>query len=265
LHTSSVCEQKSPLPIVPDLQLAPYAPALFSDEGMFPDVALLPTAAFPSPLSKERLHSPLETQAFVIALGVTATVLALHGLRCIVSGRSSNGVAVPTLCGMLWYGWAVLWNRNPWTSNPGLPMVGWILLVATLWQSDERGAPPIPREARHRWPASTSARAIGVTLLGVLGCTQLIAYYLEWPVVRGLAAATVASPLPLVFTAYHGHETFSNSFHYAAVDERGGQYKGVIGPELYSRFQVRGLQWICAELTFSVVHLTDLCPDLSPF
>jgi predicted DCC family thiol-disulfide oxidoreductase YuxK len=33
---------------------------------------------------------------------------------------------------LLWYGWACLFNRNIFIGNPGLPMVGWLLLACAL-------------------------------------------------------------------------------------------------------------------------------------
>lgn len=199
------------------VQIAPYADDLFSVQGMFPDFKALPTAAFPNILNA--LPLPWQSQAVVVSLAGFAIVLTV----------ASSVAARAAICVALWYAWAALWNRNPFISNPGLPMVGWTLLACALWPSSSGHLAHVPREARKHWPALFWARMTAANVLGLWGLLQIAAHVLGLPGLRGLAAASVASPLPLVFTAYRGHETFSNTFHFDAEDVEGGTYRGIIG------------------------------------
>ena len=55
----------------------------------------------------------------------------------------------------------------------------------------------------------TARRDIFVgSALVILGLTQMVADLTGLPAVRGLAAATLASPAPKVFSAVHGLETY---------------------------------------------------------
>jgi hypothetical protein len=49
--------------------------------------------------------------------------------------------------------------------------------------------------------------------LGALGSAQMIGHLTDVPALRGLAAATGASPAPKVFSAVQGLETYSTAFH----------------------------------------------------
>ncbi len=49
-------------------------------------------------------------------------------------------------------------------------------------------------------------------LLLLLGCSQMAGELLGLPRLRGLAAATAASPAPRVFSSARGLETFSTRF-----------------------------------------------------
>ena len=49
-------------------------------------------------------------------------------------------------------------------------------------------------------------------VVAVLGFTALVGNLAGLPVVKGLAAATAASPAPKVFTSHDGWETFSAGF-----------------------------------------------------
>jgi sterol desaturase/sphingolipid hydroxylase (fatty acid hydroxylase superfamily) len=55
---------------------------------------------------------------------------------------------------------------------------------------------------------------IGFMVLLVIGCSNTVGYFGELDNIRGIAFATSASPLPLVFSAYNGVETFSTSFEF---------------------------------------------------
>lgn len=100
------------------VMLIPYAPELFSYQGLIPDPSLFPTyRIFPNLLSF--FDSPLSAQIFVSVLTLLSVFLLI--------GWKQNWVAF-----FLWYGWACLFNRNIFIGNPGLPFVGWILLALTL-------------------------------------------------------------------------------------------------------------------------------------
>lgn len=187
---------------------------------MIPDPALLPTKAFPNILIV--LSEPAHVQGVVLFAAFLSALLAFQFKHI-----------RPAVAFTLWYIWACLWNRNVFISNPGLPFVGWTLLACALWQEQEESE--VPKHQRKWWRAPQWLRVTGANALGVIGVVQVMAYYLGSPQIRALSMATVASPLPLVFSAYNGHETFSGSFRYSAQDVHGVWHKGTVGPALYSR------------------------------
>mmetsp|Transcript_32080 Transcript_32080/g.62745 ORF Transcript_32080/g.62745 Transcript_32080/m.62745 type:complete len:794 (-) Transcript_32080:260-2641(-) len=200
-------------------QLIPVAPDLWSNQGMLPDSSILPTRVFPNILANAE---PWHTQAFLVFLGVLSVLLAFQINRI-----------RPCVCVALWYGWACLWNRNVFISNPGLPYVGWTLLACSLWQ--EKTETELSRGELKRWRVSQWFRVGGAHVLGFIGCTSIAAFYLGSANMRGLAATTVASPLPLVFSKFNGQETFSTSFKYTAKDVNGNLHHGTVGPAMYSK------------------------------
>ena len=108
-------------------QLIPYAPELFSREGMLPEASELPTyGVFPNLLFT--LDEPWEVQLFL-------------GVLSYAAASFSVGVYRRRFALLLWYGWACLLNRNPFISNPGLAYVGWLLLMCTLVPKGEEEAP----------------------------------------------------------------------------------------------------------------------------
>jgi hypothetical protein len=80
-----------------------------------------------------------------------------------------------------------------------------------------------------------------------LGLAQMVGHLAKLPSLRGLAAATGASPAPKVFSAVQGLETYSTAF-YLDWTERDGRrgsaritsemYRGLAGP--YNRRNVYG-------------------------
>jgi hypothetical protein len=60
---------------------------------------------------------------------------------------------------------------------------------------------------------------------------------LRVPEVRGLAAATGASPAPKVFSSIQGLETFSSDFYIEWKDWNGVAHSVKLTPEIYSRIQ----------------------------
>lgn len=72
-------------------------------------------------------------------------------------------------------------------------------------------------------------------ILGVIGCTQMVGYITGSVVLRGIGAATAASPLPKVFSDVDGLETFASAFTLRYRDAKGALTETPITPELYGR------------------------------
>lgn len=86
-----------------------------------------------------------------------------------------------------------------------------------------------------------------ISLLFLLGALNLIGVVFNSPQVKGIAAISTASPLPFVFSAYQGVETFSTTFEMEIKLTNGTQrlvpldhklYSGLKGP--YNRRNVIG-------------------------
>lgn len=100
--------------------------------------------------------------------------------------------------------------------------------------------------------------SIALTLLGGLAILAPAADFLDAPALRGLAAASGASPAMKVFTSHDGYETFSPRFHieYASKGEKRvltltpETYKRLRGP--YNRRNAYG-----AALSYSPVLVAD--------
>ena len=96
--------------------LIPWGPEIWSDEGVLADATLNFThGVLPNPL--EWLDSPAFVTGFLVVL------LALSGTFTVGFFRRTSAV-------LLWYGWACLFNRNNFISNPGIPYIGLILLLS---------------------------------------------------------------------------------------------------------------------------------------
>lgn len=103
--------------------LIPYASEIWSSKGILPSASLnLTYGFFPNILNG--LDSPIFVTVFV------STLALLSLLFCV--GFQRNFLAI-----ILWYGWACLFNRNNLISNPGIPFIGWLLLVSALIPSGE--------------------------------------------------------------------------------------------------------------------------------
>jgi hypothetical protein len=68
-----------------------------------------------------------------------------------------------------------------------------------------------------------------------LGLAQMVGHLAHLPALRGLAAATGASPAPKVFSAVQGLETYSTAFYLDWTDVDGRQSSTRITPEMYRR------------------------------
>ena len=105
------------------LQLLPYADALFSSIGIVADKSLNPSyGAFFSPLLI--IDAPLVAKATVV-LGLVASIMVMLGYKRRIAAI------------ILWFVWASLLHRNNLILNPGIPMVGWLLLALALIDEGE--------------------------------------------------------------------------------------------------------------------------------
>ncbi len=174
--------------------LIPYGTELFSTSGMLPDASQLPSAKFfPNPLSAARADGIRLTLEVLVALAIL-----------FAAGVVRRPVAV-----VLWFGWACLFNRNPFIANPSIPFVGWLLLACAVIPNESPLRPPLPRaEPDFSVPRSLHAGAwlllgLGYTLSGLhkLGSPSwrdgtALRHVLELPLARdtGLRAALLGLP-----------------------------------------------------------------------
>jgi len=100
------------------LYLIPYAAEVWSSFGMLPDASSnLTYGIFPNVL-----------YIITSASGVTIYV----GILALLSIFFMLGYQRQLVSILLWYGWASLFDRNNLISNPGIPYVGWLLLVCAV-------------------------------------------------------------------------------------------------------------------------------------
>src|SRR5579871_2233488 len=80
--------------------------------------------------------------------------------------------------------------------------------------------------------------AIFLLVLGVLQMTgDLLEQYVHAPVgrvLKGLGAATTASPMPKVFSSVRGLETYSTRFYLEWTDRTGQEHSLLLTPEIYA-------------------------------
>ena len=97
------------------LHLLPWGAELFSRAGMLPDPRTSPLyPLFPNPL-------------FVWDAPAVVTLMLAGG--ALASVALTLGVWDRSAAALLWWLWACLFTRNPLIANPGLPFVGWLLLM----------------------------------------------------------------------------------------------------------------------------------------
>lgn len=100
------------------LYLIPVASELWSSGGLLSDISLnLSYGAFPSILYI--FDSPFSVTLFVSVMGLFSFFVMIGFYRRVSSL-------------LLWYGWAVLFHQNNLILNPGIPMVGWLLLALAI-------------------------------------------------------------------------------------------------------------------------------------
>ena len=73
--------------------------------------------------------------------------------------------------------------------------------------------------------------------LFAVGIIQPVGYLIDSRIIRGIGAATAASPLPIVFSDAKGLETFASRFTLIATQRNGTRTSIAITPELYNRFE----------------------------
>lgn len=186
--------------------LVPYAGELFSVRGMLPHATLLPSAGvFPNPLATA---SPLAASAALLLLWMMALAFAAGVLR--------RPLAV-----LLWFGWACLFNRNPFIANPSIPYLGWLLLACAIVPNERLLRPPLPK-ADPEWSIPVPLYAGAWLLLG-LGYTAsgihklaspswldgtALRHVIELPLARDTALRTALLAVP---------ESASAALTYAAL------------------------------------------------
>jgi hypothetical protein len=74
-------------------------------------------------------------------------------------------------------------------------------------------------------------------VLLALGLLQMAGDLLRVPVLRGIGAATVASPAPKVFSSVQGLETFSLEFYVEWADHTGVVHSLKLTPEVYAHIK----------------------------
>lgn len=105
------------------LYLIPYAGEIWSNTGMLPDpTANLTYGIFPNILYY--ISSATSVTIYVVILSLLSLCFLIGFQRPIISV-------------LLWYGWASLFDRNNLINNPGIPYVGWLLLVCSVIPTGE--------------------------------------------------------------------------------------------------------------------------------
>jgi hypothetical protein len=82
-----------------------------------------------------------------------------------------------------------------------------------------------------------SRAVVAATALSVLGLAQIVGDLANVDALRGLAAATSASPAPKVFSAVRGFETYSTRFFIEWTDARGVPRSVPVTSEVAARFR----------------------------
>jgi len=180
------------------LHLLPWGTELFSRDGMLPEARLSPLyPLFPNPL-------------FVWDAPLAVTVLFCTGAAASVLFALGAWDRVAAV--VVWWVWACLFTRNPLIANPGLPFVGWLLLLHACVPSGAygtwamRGA--VDPGSRWRLPDALFAAAwiVMAVAYGYSGWTKLdsvswldgsaLARVLENPLARPTLLRELALSLP---------------------------------------------------------------------
>lgn len=84
---------------------------------------------------------------------------------------------------------------------------------------------------------TTKSANIVAAIITVIGCTQMAGYLAGSRELRAVGLATVAAPLPKVFSEVDGLETFASEFTLRGIDAAGHPFTLAITPELYARLE----------------------------
>ena len=105
------------------LYLIPVSGEIWSNSGLISDVKFnLTYGAFPNILYL--FESTMAVTLFVSVMALLSFFIMIGFFR-------------RTSALLLWYGWACLFHQNNLILNPGLPMVGWLLLALTIVPNGE--------------------------------------------------------------------------------------------------------------------------------
>src|SRR5687767_10444163 len=109
--------------------------------------------------------------------------------------------------------------------------------VANAGRVLRREPPAMPPENGPQIRPSGVARGLrwrnrAAVVLGLIGCTQMVGYITGSIALRGIGAASAASPLPRVFSDVDGLETFASEFILRYRDAGGTVTEALITPEL---------------------------------
>lgn len=102
--------------------LIPYSSELFSSEGVLPNPIMNPTSEIVPSIFY--LEEPTHVSALLYSLMIISLCLA-------------GGIFRPLTSLILWSGWVYLFLRNNFIANPGIPYVGWLLLICAVVPSGE--------------------------------------------------------------------------------------------------------------------------------
>jgi sterol desaturase/sphingolipid hydroxylase (fatty acid hydroxylase superfamily) len=80
-------------------------------------------------------------------------------------------------------------------------------------------------------------KAMIISLVFLIGALNMIGVIFDSPTMKGLAMISTASPLPYVFTSYHGVETFATTFDMEVLFKNGSTTHIAMDHKLYSRLE----------------------------
>ena len=78
---------------------------------------------------------------------------------------------------------------------------------------------------------------VWATILLTVGLLQMCGDLLDLPILKGIGAATAASPASKVFTTLRGYEAFSTRFSLEWTDHNGQQHSVQLTPDNYTKLR----------------------------
>lgn len=178
------------------VSLIPYAAEIWSSVGMLPDASVnLTHGVFPNILNY--INSAIGVSIYVALLAILSICFCI-------------GFHRPIVALLLWYGWASLFDRNNLINNPGIPYVGWLLLVCAVIPKGEPLSVTTPNsDAKWSMPyilyvGAWVLMAAGYTISGIDKFMSpswrdgtVILHLLENPLARDYGLRDVMVTLPL--------------------------------------------------------------------